>query len=82
MQNIGTLDNQYNILSYKERGFNRMYYTARNNQNENFNLIGIETGENNLNEEILNGTVNIADIAREYKISEEEVLDIARHHRF
>ena len=42
----------------------------------------IETGENNLNEEILNGTVNIADIAREYKISEEEVLDIARHHRF
>lgn len=42
----------------------------------------IETGENNLNEEILNGAVDIVDIAREYKISEEEVLDIARHHRF
>ena len=61
MQNIGTLDNQYNILSFKERGFNRMYYTARNNQNQNFNLIGIATGENN-NNNIPANEINVLNI--------------------
>lgn len=41
-----------------------------------------ETGPNNLNTQILNGEVDVADVARVYKISEEEVMEIARHHRF
>ena len=41
-----------------------------------------EEGEDNLNEQILNGDIPVADVARVYKISEDEVMKIARHHRF
>lgn len=41
-----------------------------------------ETGPNNLNTQILNGTVNVADVAQVYKISEKMVLELARFHRF
>lgn len=42
----------------------------------------IKEGKDNLNEQILNGDIPVADVARVYKISEDEVMDIARHHRF
>ena len=45
----GILDNQYNILSFKEEGFNRLYYTTRHNQTQTLNIIGIQKGENNNN---------------------------------
>ncbi len=41
-----------------------------------------ETGPNNLNTQILNGTVNVSDVAQVYKISEKMVLELARFHRF
>lgn len=42
----------------------------------------IKGGKDNLNEQILNGDIPVADVARVYKISEDEVMEIARHHRF
>lgn len=42
----------------------------------------IKEGKDNLNEQILNGDIPVEDVARVYKISEDEVMEIARHHRF
>ena len=43
MQNLGTLDNEYTILSIKSEDAPRIYYTARNNQNQNNYIIEIKT---------------------------------------
>ena len=59
----GILDNQYNILSFKEEGFNRLYYTTRHNQTQTLNIIGIQKGENNNNNNIIPANeINILNI--------------------
>ena len=39
-------------------------------------------GDANLNEQILTGEVAVEDVAKVYKISEQEVMEIAAKHRF
>ena len=50
MQNLGTLDHHYTILSEKTVDFLRTYYTARNNENQNICIIEIKRNNNNNND--------------------------------
>ena len=47
MQNLGTLDHHYTILSEKTFDLLRTYYTARNNENQNICIIEIKRDNNN-----------------------------------
>ena len=50
MQNLGTLANQYIILSEKRYDFSRIYYSAINNQNQKNCIIEIKREDNNNND--------------------------------
>ena len=64
MQNLGTLDNQYTIISLASDDIYRIYYAARGNQNQINYIIAIEGNNNddNNNNDFPANEINILNI--------------------
>ena len=63
MQNLGTLDNRYTIISLVLNNINRSYYTAKDNQNDIRYIIAIkENNPNDNNNDFPANEINILNI--------------------
>jgi len=62
MQNLGTLDNQYTIISLASDDIYRIYYAARGNQNQINYIIAIEGNNHDNNNDFPANEINILNI--------------------
>ena len=62
MENLGTLDNQYNILAKKGSNAYRTMYSVRNNQTQVNYLIAIKKHINNGNDNFPSNEINVLNI--------------------